>query len=52
MNAIVSTSDLTRKFDKMVAIKRLTLEIPSGGVVGLVGPNGSEGMLAWSHSTD
>jgi ABC-2 type transport system ATP-binding protein len=37
----ISTERLTRRFDKVVALNELTVDIPSGQVVGLVGPNGS-----------
>jgi ABC-2 type transport system ATP-binding protein len=37
----ISTERLTRRFDKVVALDELTVDIPSGQVVGLVGPNGS-----------
>jgi ABC-2 type transport system ATP-binding protein len=40
MNVVV-TRQLTRKFGDLVAVDRLTLEVPAGGVVGFVGPNGS-----------
>jgi ABC-2 type transport system ATP-binding protein len=41
MNSAVTTSSLTRTFDKTVALNAVTMEIPAGGVIGLVGPNGS-----------
>jgi ABC-2 type transport system ATP-binding protein len=41
MSPIVTATQLTRRFDKTVAVNKLTIEIPSGGVIGLVGPNGS-----------
>lgn len=37
----VSTSRLTRRFGDIVAVERADVEIPVGGVCGLVGPNGS-----------
>ena len=37
----IKTTGLTRRFGKLVAVDRLDLEVPAGGVVGLVGPNGS-----------
>ncbi|MFI8565582.1 ABC transporter ATP-binding protein [Rhodococcus sp. NPDC078407] len=38
---IVSTNGLTRKFGSLRAVDDLSLELPEGGVIGLVGPNGS-----------
>ena len=39
--SVLSTSELTRRFGPVTALDRLTVELPSGGVIGLVGPNGS-----------
>jgi ABC-2 type transport system ATP-binding protein len=39
--AVVGTHSLTRRFGAITALDQLTLEIPAGGVIGLVGPNGS-----------
>jgi ABC-2 type transport system ATP-binding protein len=39
--SVISTRKLTRRFGQIVAVRDLDLEIPPGGVVGLVGPNGS-----------
>jgi ABC-2 type transport system ATP-binding protein len=39
--SVVATTGLTRLFGPVTALDRLTLELPSAGVVGLVGPNGS-----------
>jgi ABC-2 type transport system ATP-binding protein len=41
MNSSVSTQSLRREFGKVTAVRDLTLELPRGGVIGLVGPNGS-----------
>lgn len=38
---VVTTTALTRRFGSLKAVERLTLELPTGGVVGVVGPNGS-----------
>jgi ABC-2 type transport system ATP-binding protein len=38
---VVSTTELTRRFGSVRALDRLTVELPAGGVIGLVGPNGS-----------
>ena len=38
---IVSTQGLTRRFGDLVAVDSLDLDLPPGGVIGLVGPNGS-----------
>ncbi|WP_407341640.1 ATP-binding cassette domain-containing protein [Pengzhenrongella phosphoraccumulans] len=39
--AVIRTSGLTRRFGSLVAVDSLDLELPAGGVIGLVGPNGS-----------
>lgn len=41
MCTIVSCKDLTKKYGKKVAINNLNLEIKSGHIIGLLGPNGS-----------
>ena len=38
---IVTTQGLTRRFGDLVAVDSLDLDLPRGGVIGLVGPNGS-----------
>lgn len=39
--AIVTTRHLTRRFGAVCAVDDLCLELPVGGVIGLLGPNGS-----------
>jgi len=39
--SVVATTELTRRFGRVTALDRLTVELPAAGVVGLVGPNGS-----------
>jgi ABC-2 type transport system ATP-binding protein len=39
--AALATRELTRTFGSIVAVDELTLDLPVGGVIGLVGPNGS-----------
>ena len=41
MNTSLRTQGLTRQFGGRTAVDDLTVEVPLGGVVGLVGPNGS-----------
>jgi ABC-2 type transport system ATP-binding protein len=41
LDASVSTQGLRREFGKVTAINDLDLDLPRGGVIGLVGPNGS-----------
>ncbi len=38
---VVTMDGLTRRFGAVTAVDRLTLDLPGGGVVGLLGPNGS-----------
>ena len=38
---MISTQNLTKKFDQITAVKNLTLEIPEGEVFGFLGPNGA-----------
>ena len=37
----VITRDLTRRFGRFVALDKVNLEVPSGALLGLLGPNGS-----------
>ena len=37
----VSTRDLTRKFGSLTALDKVSLEVPQGTILGLLGPNGS-----------
>ena len=39
--AAITTAALTRRYGNRTVIDALTVDIPAGGVVGLVGPNGS-----------
>jgi ABC-2 type transport system ATP-binding protein len=38
---VIRTGALTRRFGSLTAVDGLTLDLPGGGVIGLVGPNGS-----------
>ena len=38
---VIRTERLTRRFGARTAVDELTVDVPEGGVVGLVGPNGS-----------
>jgi ABC-2 type transport system ATP-binding protein len=38
---VIQTAGLSRRFGAITAVDRLTLDLPEGGVIGLVGPNGS-----------
>ncbi len=38
---ILKTENLTKKYDDLIAVNRLNLEIPEGEVFGLLGPNGA-----------
>jgi ABC-2 type transport system ATP-binding protein len=37
----IATADLTRRFDTLTAVNRLTLSIEAGTIFGLLGPNGA-----------
>ncbi len=37
----ITTTELSRRYGDRLSIDRLTVEVPAGGVVGLVGPNGA-----------
>ena len=39
--SVVETTSLTRRFGPITALDAVTLDLPAGGVIGLVGPNGS-----------
>ncbi|MEP7378656.1 MAG: ATP-binding cassette domain-containing protein [Chloroflexota bacterium] len=39
--SVIATSSLTRRFGDVTALAGLTVELPAGGVIGVVGPNGS-----------
>lgn len=41
MNIIVEVSDLTKRYITTTALSDVTLEVPEGHIVGLLGPNGS-----------
>jgi ABC-2 type transport system ATP-binding protein len=38
---MITTQNLTKKFDEITAVENLTLEIPEGEVFGFLGPNGA-----------
>jgi ABC-2 type transport system ATP-binding protein len=39
--SVITTTALTRRFGPVTALDAVTLDLPPGGVIGLVGPNGS-----------
>jgi ABC-2 type transport system ATP-binding protein len=41
MTAVISARGLTKRYGKTVAVDNVSFEIPSGRIVGLIGPNGS-----------
>ena len=38
---VIETTDLTKQYGEVIAVDRLTLRVPRGGVFGFLGPNGS-----------
>lgn len=40
-NMAVTCTDVSKRYGNRMALNGLTLEIPSGGIVGILGPNGS-----------
>src|SRR5690349_18797139 len=38
---IIETQDLTRKFDDLMAVDKLNLQVEKGRIFGLIGPNGA-----------
>ncbi len=38
---MISIQNLTKRYDQVLAVDRLSLEIPEGQVLGLLGPNGA-----------
>jgi ABC-2 type transport system ATP-binding protein len=41
MSAVISAKGLTKRYGKQAAVDNISFEIPSGRIVGLIGPNGS-----------
>ncbi|MGM9642760.1 MAG: ABC transporter ATP-binding protein [Eubacteriales bacterium] len=41
MASVLKCEDLTKKYGEKIALDKINLDIPSGGIVGLLGPNGS-----------
>ncbi len=41
MSTIVSTTDLTKRYGKVLALDRATIEVPRGIIYGLIGPDGA-----------
>ena len=41
MDTVLQTTELTKKYRDCTALDALTLSIPAGKIVGLLGPNGS-----------
>ena len=37
----LSARGLTKRFGELVAVDRLTMDVPKGSIYGLVGPNGA-----------
>jgi len=37
----IETRDLTRRYGKLIAVDRLSLQVPAGALYGLIGPNGA-----------
>ena len=41
MNAAIRLADVSKRFDGITAVDRLTLAVPEGSIYGFIGPNGS-----------
>jgi ABC-2 type transport system ATP-binding protein len=41
MNAVIETSELTRRYGTQIAVNRLTLSVAEGEIFGFLGPNGA-----------
>ena len=41
MNAIIQTSNLSRRFGRNLAVRNLSLDVPRGSIFALLGPNGA-----------
>ncbi|MFX0183509.1 MAG: ABC transporter ATP-binding protein [Candidatus Hodarchaeota archaeon] len=41
MTYVIETIDLTKKFEEIIAVNNITMNIKGGQIVGLVGPNGA-----------
>ena len=41
METVLSTSGLSMRYTNKLALDKLTLDLPQGKIVGLLGPNGS-----------
>ncbi len=41
MSAVISARNLTKRYDKQVAVDNVSFDISAGRIVGLIGPNGS-----------
>jgi ABC-2 type transport system ATP-binding protein len=41
ITSAIETVDLTRRFGRLEAVKRLNLQVPAGSIFGLLGPNGA-----------
>ena len=41
METVLQTADLTKKYKDCTALDGLTLTLPAGKIIGLLGPNGS-----------
>ena len=41
MDPVIITQEVTKRFGSVVALDRMSLEVPGGQVVGFLGPNGA-----------
>ena len=44
-DCIIRCNNLTKKYGSQLALNNLNLELPKGQIIGMLGPNGSTGVV-------